>query len=160
MPSSGGLPGDVSFPPRVRLSGSPDTFGAPCKRGGHGRRWIGRAEAGDFLHWGPIEPIIWPRLDDPPDYDFYLNGRSEYPGLPEWHLIFPMVYHRSTERSEIRLYSSADGIAWSELPGGPILEPRKPGSWDSEFLGNGKDLVPFGGDRAGVPHSGTPYPHK
>jgi hypothetical protein len=124
------------------------------------RRWIGRAEADDFLNWGPIEPIIWPRLDDSPDYDFYLNGRTEYPGLPKCHLMLPMVYHRFTERSEIRLYSSADGIAWNELPGGPVLEPGPPGSWDSEFLGSGKDLVPFGEGRVGVPYSGTPYPHK
>lgn len=126
----------------------------------HDRRWIGRAESDDFWHWGPIEPIIWPRLDDPPDYDYYLNGRTAYPGLPDCHLMFPMLYHRFTERSEIRLYSSADGLAWNELPGGPVIEPGPPGSWDAEFLGSGKDLVPFGAGRVAVPYSGTPYPHK
>jgi len=124
------------------------------------RRWIGRAESDDFRHWGPIEPIIWPRLDDPPDYDLYLNGRTEYPGLSDVHLMFPMLYHRFTERSEIRLHSSADGLAWNELPGGPVIAPGPPGAWDSEFLGSGKDLVPFGAGRVAVPYSGTPYPHK
>jgi hypothetical protein len=124
------------------------------------RRWIGRAEADDLHHWGPIEPIIWPRLDDPPDYDFYLNGRTEYPGLPEYHIMFPMVWHRFTERSELRLYSSADGIAWSQVPGGPVLTPGEPGAWDSEFIGCGKDLMPFGESRIAIPYTGTPYPHK
>ena len=125
-----------------------------------GRRWVGRAEADDFTHWGPVEPIIWPRLDDPPDYDFYLNGYTRYPGLPEYQLMFPMVWQRYTERSVVRLYSSADGIAWSQVPGGPVIVPGGPGEWDSEFLGSGKDLMPFGPDRVAAPYSGTPYPHK
>lgn len=125
-----------------------------------GRRWIGRAEADEFLRWGPIEPIIWPRLDDPPDYDFYLNGYTRYPGCPEYQLMFPMVYHRYTERSEVRLYSSADGIAWHQVPGGPVISAGAPGEWDGEFLGSGKDLVPFGPGRIAIPYSGTEYPHK
>jgi hypothetical protein len=124
------------------------------------RRWIGRAETGDFRCWGPVEPVIWPRLDDPPDQDFYLNGYSRYPGAPEYQLMFPMVYHRYTERSEIRLYASADGIAWNQVPGGPVVVPGEDGAWDSEFLGSGKDLMPFAGDRIATPYSGTPYPHK
>jgi len=125
-----------------------------------GRRWIGRAEADSFTNWGPVEPVVWPRLDDPPDHDFYLNGYTRYPGLPEEQLMFPMVWHRYTERSEVRLYSSADGVAWSQVPGGPVIEPGEPGAWDSEFLGSGKDLVPFGEDRIATPYSGTQYPHK
>lgn len=125
-----------------------------------GRRWIGRAEAEDFMDWGPVEPIIWPRLDDPPDYDFYLNGYSRYPELPEYQLMLPMLYHRYTERSEVRLYSSADGIAWNQIPGGKILTPGEPGAWDCEFIGTGKDLQPFGKDKVAIPYSGTIYPHK
>ena len=125
-----------------------------------GRRWIGRAEAEDFRRWGPVEPVIWPRLDDPPDYDFYLNGYTRYPGLPQYQLMFPMVWHRFTERSEVRLYSSADGIAWNPVPGGPVLAPGEPGEWDCEFIGNGKDLVPFGPGRVAIAYSGTSYPHK
>jgi hypothetical protein len=124
------------------------------------RRWIGRAEADDFMDWGPVEPIIWPRLDDPPDYDFYLNGYSPYPELPEYQLMLPMLYHRYTERSEVRLYSSADGVAWNQIPGGAILTPGEPGAWDCEFIGTGKDLQPFGKDKIAIPYFGTTYPHK
>jgi hypothetical protein len=125
-----------------------------------GRRWIGRAESEDFRRWGPVQPVIWPRLDDPPDYDFYLNGYTRYPGLPEYQLMFPMVYRRYTERSEVRVYSSADGVAWNQVPGGPVIEPGGPGEWDCEFIGSGKDLVPFGAGRMATPYSGTTYPHK
>ena len=124
------------------------------------RRWIGRAESDDFAHWGPVVPIIWPRLDDPPDYDFYLNGYTRYPGLPHYQLMFPMVWHRYTERSEVRLYSSADGIAWNQVPGGPVIEPGEAGEWDSEFIAGGKDLVPMGEDKVAIPYAAICYPHK
>jgi len=29
------------------------------------RRIVARAEADDFGHWDPVEPILWPRPDDP-----------------------------------------------------------------------------------------------
>ncbi|MFH1566384.1 MAG: hypothetical protein ABIL09_00175 [Gemmatimonadota bacterium] len=124
------------------------------------RRWIGRAEADDFRDWGPVVPLLWPSLDEPPDRDLYLNGHSFYPGLREYQVMFPMVYHRLTERSDIRLCSSADGMAWSWVPGGAVIEPGPLGTWDSEFLGCGKDLMPFGPGRIATPYSGTPYPHK
>ena len=125
-----------------------------------GRRWIGRAETEDFRRWSPVRPVIWPRLDDPPDYDFYLNGYTRYPALPEYQLMFPMVWHRYTERSEVRLYSSADGIAWNQVPGGPVITPGEPEAWDAEFIGSGKDLLPFGDGRIAAPYSATRFPHK
>ena len=124
------------------------------------RRWIGRAEAEDFRHWGPIEPMVWPDLAWSPTTDIYLNARSVYPGLPQYHLMFPMFYERFTQASEVHMYSSSDGIVWFHVPGGPVITPGQAGSWDSEFISAGKDLVPFGPDRIGVPYHGTPFPHK
>ena len=124
------------------------------------RRWVGRAESEDFYHWGPIEPMLWPALDEPMDFDIYLNAFSYYPGLPEYRVMFPMFYHRYSERSHVKMYASEDGQVWNRLPGGPILEPGETGAWDSEFIQVGKDLVPFGKDRLAVPYYGTPYPHK
>ena len=124
------------------------------------RRWIGRAEAEDFRHWSPVEPLIWPSLDGPLSDDIYTNGRTEYPGQPGCHLMFPMVYHRYTQTSEVRLFSSADGICWNQVPGSPILSPGAPGDWDSEFIHAGKDLVPLGNEKVGVPYAGTSFPHK
>jgi len=124
------------------------------------RRWVARAEAEDFRSWGPVQPLLWPGLDGALSDDIYLNARTEYPGLPDTHLMLPMLYHRLTQTSEVRLLSGVDGICWSEVPGGPVLEPGEPGSWDSEFIYAGKDLVPFGADRVAVPCHGTCFPHK
>jgi len=126
----------------------------------NGRRWVGRAEADDFYDWGPIEPIIWPRLDDPVDYDVYTNAYTEYPGAPQYRFMFPTFYHRYTERSEVRMYSSEGGVAWNQIPGGSVIPPGEPGDWDSAWLWAYKDLVPLGEGRVAVYFQGTPYPHK
>ena len=124
------------------------------------RRWIGRAESENFRTWGGIEPMVWPELSWPPTTDIYLNARSVYPGAPQYHLMFPMLYDRFTQASEVRMYSSSDGIVWFQVPGGPVVSPGEIGAWDSEFIAVGRDLVPFGSDRIAVPYHGTPFPHK
>jgi len=126
----------------------------------HGRRWVGRAESQDFLRWGPIEPVLWPNMDATLDHDIYLNAYSRYPELPQYHLMFAMHYYRSTERSDVHLYSSDDGIAWQHIPGSPVLTPGVSGAWDSEFVAGGKDLLQLTPDRMGIPYIGTSYPHK
>ena len=126
----------------------------------HDRRWIGRAESDDFYHWSPVEPLLWPTLDDHFADDLYTNGWTTYPGLPEYQLMFPMLYHRYDQTSEVHLCSSADGICWNRVTGGPILKPGEPGEWDSEFIHVRSDLVPLGREHIGVRQHGTSYPHK
>ncbi|MEN6547078.1 MAG: hypothetical protein ABFE07_13665, partial [Armatimonadia bacterium] len=106
------------------------------------RRLVARAESDDFRHWTPVEPIIWAGLEQPYSYDVYTNGRTSYPGLPEYHLMFPEHYQRYTQTSEIHLYSSLDGIHWDHVPGGPVVQPGDPGTWDGEYIVNGGGLVP------------------
>jgi hypothetical protein len=126
----------------------------------YGRRWVGRAESDDFRHWGPVEPILWPRLDEELYLDIYTNSRTEYPGHPEYHLLFPMFYNRYTEDSHVKLFSSEFGVCWHRLPGGPVIEPGEPDAWDGEFISAGRDLVPFGADRIALPYAGINLPHK
>ncbi len=127
----------------------------------NGGRAVGRTESDDFWHWGPIYPVVWPRLDGPVNNDIYLNGYTSYPGMPEYRLMFPNFYRRFNEQSEIRLYSSIDGIAWDQVPGSPVIVPGEPGEWDTEFLCGGKDLVPFdNGTKIAIPYAGTTFPHK
>jgi hypothetical protein len=124
------------------------------------RRMIARAESDDFRHWTPVDPVVWPGLDDPFSYDVYTNGRTSYPGLPEHHLMFPMFYRRYTQTSEVRLLTSLDGIRWDRVPGEAVIEPGNPGDWDGEYIAAGKDLVPLGKDRIAIPFGGCSHPHK
>jgi hypothetical protein len=124
------------------------------------RRTIARAESDDFRRWTPVEPIIGPSLADPLSYDVYTNARTSYPDLPELHLMFPLVYRRDTQTSEIHIYVSMDGVLWDRVPGGPVLQPTDPPGWDGKFVVAGKNLVPLGQDRLAIPYSGASHPHK
>jgi len=125
-----------------------------------GRRMIAIAEAEDFRKWGPVSPLIWPGLEEPLSTDVYTNARTCYPGMPEVHLMLPMFYHRFDQTSDIRLFSSIDGLHWSQVPGGPVLTPRSFADRRTEFIVASKPLLPLANDRVGFRYSASPYPHK
>lgn len=123
------------------------------------RREIALAESEDFWRWTPVHPFIWQDLSEGLSTDIYTNGYSRYPGQPEYHFMFPMVYDRFDQRSSVYLYSSPDGLRWYRVPGGPIIEPGESGEWDSEYIHISKHLVPLD-DKIAMPYHGTCYPHK
>ena len=126
----------------------------------YGRRCIGRAETEDFLRWPAPDMMVWPTTDLHPADDLYTNSKTVYPGTIDHHLMFPALYHHSDDISEIRLYSSPDGIVWSQVPGGPVLEVGEPGSWEGGCVFGGLDLIPLSGGRIALPYTGYLYPHK
>lgn len=125
-----------------------------------GRRLIARAESENFRHWSQVEPLVWPDLNPPYSNDIYTNGYSTYPGLPSCHLMFPMVYQRYTQTSNIFLYSSIDTLRWDCVPGGPVIDHGQTGDFDGQFLGSVTKLVPLGVNKVGLWYSGTSFPHK
>ena len=125
-----------------------------------GRRWVGRAETSDFRQWEGVMPLLWPDLDRPLSDDIYTNCRTTYPGIPAYHLMFPMIYHRRDQRSDVWMYSSEDGISWGKVPGGPVVRHGKHGSWDAGFIALGNDLVPWRKECVATLYRGTAYPHK
>jgi hypothetical protein len=124
------------------------------------RRSIGIAESPDSYQWGPVRSLIEPRLEWGLTDDIYLNAYSPYPTSPSYRMMFPMVYHRYDQTSDVRMYASDNALTWQELPGGPVITPGEPGSWDAEFIHAGKDLVMLDSERIALPYHGTPYPHK
>ena len=92
-----------------------------------GRRSIARAETKDFRRWGLGETIVgpWPELH--PSDDWYTNSKSIYPGTTDYHLMFPALYHHATDSADLRLFSSPDGVSWSQVPGGPVVSPGEQG---------------------------------
>ncbi len=125
------------------------------------RRMICRIETEDFRHWSneTIIPVFSAGLEEGLATDVYLSSYTQYPELPDYHLMFPTFYNRYTQESKIKLLSSIEGIHWKEVPGGPVIEPEKDG-WDSAWITCSKNLVPMDGSRIGIIYYGTPYPHK
>jgi hypothetical protein len=124
------------------------------------RRMVAICEAEDFRHWGPVRPLIWPGLEEPLSLDVYTNARTTYPGRPEVHLMFPMFYHRFDQTSDIRLFSSVDGLHWSQVPGGPVLSRKSFNDSGIEFPVVSKPLLPLPNHRVGLRYSASRYPHK
>ncbi len=124
------------------------------------RRLVGRVEAENFRRIGPMTPVLWPDPSDSLSQDIYSCSYTLYPGLWDYHLMFPKFYERYTERSSIFLYSSTDNIMWMRTPGGPVVTPGEPNDFDGEFISVGYSLIPLGSDRVGLPYRGYSYPHK
>ncbi|NLC67565.1 MAG: hypothetical protein GX754_02020 [Clostridiaceae bacterium] len=126
-----------------------------------GRRAIGRSETTDFWKWPLPKPILWPGADEPsPSNDYYTNSKCVYPGTKNEHFMFPAVYKRDTDITEIRMYSSHDGIFWSKVPGNPVLETGRPGEWDGGCIFCGCGLIQLPGERIAMPYVGCTVPHK
>lgn len=127
--------------------------------GGHGRRCIGRAESDDFHSFPVPDLALWADLNYLPSNDFYSNAHSLYPGTADHHFIFPTVYNHGNDASWVDIYTSHDGIHWSHLPGGPVMEGH-PDTGDEGFLISlGGQLVPLSGDRVGLHVRGSRFTH-
>jgi hypothetical protein len=124
------------------------------------RRMVAICEAENFREWGPVRPLIWAGLEESPSTDVYTNARTHCPGLPDVKLMFPSFYHRFDQTSEIRLFTSRDGLNWSQVPGGPVLSRTSFRDSSVEFLVARKPLLPLPNERVGVRYSASPYPHK
>ncbi|MYA22693.1 MAG: hypothetical protein F4Z30_07865 [Gemmatimonadetes bacterium] len=126
----------------------------------YGRRCIGRAETEDFRRWPLPDLLVWPGLHHHPADDWYTNSKTLYPGTIDQHLMFPALYHHMDDTSELRLFSSPDGIVWSEVPGPPSVPSGDAGAWDEGCVFGGTDLIPLGTDRVALPYGGYRFPHK
>lgn len=126
-----------------------------------GRRVVARAETADFYHW-PETPdtVLEPPLDWLPSDDIYTNSKTVYPGTCDTHLMFPGVFRRFEDSRDIFLAASLDGLNWSFVPGGPVVERGALGSWSSGDLNPGIGLVPLSGDLIALPIMAYTVPHK
>lgn len=124
------------------------------------RRMVAIAEAGDFRKWEAVQPLLWPGLDEPLSTDIYTNAYTTYPGMPEVHFMFPMFYHRFDQTSDIRMFTSIDGLHWSQAPGGRVLSRETFSDSSIEYLAVSKPLLPLAKERVGIRYSASRYPHK
>lgn len=125
-----------------------------------GRRCVGRAETDDFRRWPLPEPVLWPQLHHHPADDWYTNSKTLYPGTLDHHFMFPSLFHHADDTADLHLFSSPDGILWSQVPGPPVLPCGPTDTWDAGCVFGGTDLIPLGTDRVALPYGGYPHPHK
>jgi hypothetical protein len=124
------------------------------------RRVVAICEAKDFRRWGPVRPLLWPGLEEPQSTDIYHNVRTHPPGMPEVKLMFPLFYDRFDQTSATRLFTSVDGLQWSQVPGGPVLSRKSFTDSSIEHPVVKKPLLPLPHDRVGLRYNAARYPHK
>lgn len=107
-----------------------------------GRRCVGRAESDDFRRFPLPENILWPGPELTPSEQWYTNAKTTYPGASDYHLMFPALYRVSDDSMEVHMFSSADGINWSAVPGGPGSGAGRPEREGRGLCGHG--LRPHG----------------
>ncbi len=123
-------------------------------------RAIGRCESTEMKDWPMPEVCLWPNPFDGPFDDYYINGYTLYPGTRSMHFMLSTIFRRDLDVTNIRVASSMDGRTWEWLPGGPVVEPGKEGTWDGGCLFGGINLVELPGDLVAIPYVGYAYPHK
>jgi len=125
------------------------------------RRAVGRSETTDFNNWPPPDPILWPSALCAPSDDFYVNGRSMYPGTQDGHLMLTSVYLGETDSSTLRMASSPDGKLWNWISTGSLMDPGPDGAWDGGyFFVAGGVMVEMPDDRIALPFVTSRLPHK
>ena len=125
------------------------------------RRAIGISGGRDLKHWPAPRLLLFPSPHhDAPGDDYYINGYCRYPGTKTIHLMMVTVFKRYNDSLDASLAASIDGRTWNWIPGGPVLEPGKPGEWDGGCVFVGTELTELPGDRVAMPYWGYVYPHK
>ena len=101
-----------------------------------GGRAISYAETDDFRNWPETEVIAHAGPLDDPDVDYYTNCYVRYPGLPSVKLLFPAMYHHSSDQLDVRLAVTHNGKAIKWVSHDPIIESA------SQVRGTGAACTP------------------
>ena len=127
---------------------------------GVGRRSIGRSVSSDFRHFSKPEIVVSTGAEMPPSHLFYTNCKTTLPGIPDNHVMFPWIWELESDGGSSWLFSSADGVFWSRVSGGPVVEAGLPGSSDGGYVVCSGNLLEYPDDRWGITYGGNPIPHK
>jgi hypothetical protein len=125
------------------------------------RRSIGRAESENFAHFPLPDTIIWPDPSMDPSEVYYGIGRMEYPGAPDYHLLFTQQWRVTEDTWTHRVAASPDGVLWGFLPGDSDVIKRGEGrAWNAGAIEVGAGMVDLLGNRVGFPITEYDVPHK
>jgi len=122
-------------------------------------RSITRSETEDFSDWPPPQSLMTSGPEDPAGDDLYSNGFTFYPGEQSIRLLFPAVYHRTTDHSDVRMAISSDGQSFNWVSRQPILKCGGPGDWDVGQLYAQPSLVRLPDGRLALPYNGYGHTH-
>jgi hypothetical protein len=122
-------------------------------------RSITRAETDDFYNWPPPTSLLTTGPEEGVGDDFYSNGFTFYPSQPQIRLLFPAIYHRTTDLEDVRIAISSDGQAFNWVSHETILENGGKKDWDRGMVFGQPDLVRLPDGRLALPYNGYSHTH-
>ncbi len=125
-----------------------------------GRRSIGRTAAAQFADFPLSQILLEPGPEMAPSDVLYTNCRTEIPGAPDHHLMFPTVWHTGSDSTSVVLASSRNGLHWHYLPGGPVLTTAAFGEFDGGCVFAHPNLLELPNGDFALPYTGYLFPHK
>jgi hypothetical protein len=124
-----------------------------------GGRAISRSETEDFHAWPQPQALLVPGPEDGPGDDYYSSCYTAYPGNPAIRLLFPAIYHRGTDRVDVRLALSTEGRAFSWMSHQPIIPLGAPGQFDSATIYASPELIRRADNTLALPYYGNSQTH-
>ena len=151
-----------------RAQGWPLSVGAPLFADGPEdkrhqyivRRAIGRGESSDFARFPLSETIIETSPDMAPSDTYYSNCYTTVPGAPDQYLMFPAIYHQTSDTTTLVMFTSHDNKVWHRAPGPAVLETPEFGSWDGGCVFSIPNLIELADGDWALPYTGYSAPHK
>ena len=93
----------------------------------HGRRTITYAETDCFEKWPVPRTVVETDMLDRPDTDIYTNSYVRWPNAAA-HLMFPALYIRNGDYTEVHMMTSRDGLKWQRPLRQPVIPGGEPGT--------------------------------
>lgn len=109
-----------------------------------GRRIVVRTESAEFGKFPDPVPVLALGPQDPPDADIYTNAYQRWPGADRAYLMTPAIYHRATDKVDLQLAVSHDGMRWHFPQREPFLANGEAGSGCEGAIYAGRGTVPLG----------------
>ena len=107
----------------------------------HARRTITYTETEDFANWPRPRHLVKPDMNDGADTDIYTNSYNVWPGAADAHLMFPALYHHSTDFTDLHMMISRDGQNWHRPIREPIIAGGEPGTASEGGVYGGLGIV-------------------
>jgi len=125
-----------------------------------GRRSIGRSESANFRDLPLAETILEPGPELLPTDLLYTNGKTTFPGAPDHHILFPTIWHTSSDSTSVAMASSHDSRLWHFLPGSPVFTTGSFAQFDGGCIFAHPNLFELPNGDFALPYTGYNVPHK
>ena len=128
-------------------------------RFGAGGRKIARSESDDFIRWSPPKLVFQTDGNDGRGAQFYGMGISLYEGI---YVGLPWMFRQgTTDRIDVQLAASRDGISWKRAGDQKTFIPNGPkGNWDGGCIFTAAQPIQRVGDTIYIFYSGTLLNHE